>query len=348
MIEKVRCSAWAGFVSGLLDLNHTGIIDFASVLQIAKFVSFCGGLGANFAISTLGWRSNEVSMSAMRAAVLASSVAFAAAALAQDRPQDRPVPQAPASAWVELHAGRVRLVSSPAKDARGHHLAGVEIALAEGWKTYWRTPGDAGVPPVFDWTGSSNVGSIKVLYPAPKRMAEAGGEVIAYKQAVLFPIEVKPRDPARPVTLKLALEFGICREICIPATASFDLVLAPGRAGAPAPEIAAALEQVPRPQAGRRPGDPEIKRVAVDREGSVPRLIIEAAFGGGGKGADVFVEAPEGLYVPLPKRSGTGSGGIVRFETELAGGLDKDLKGKTLTLTLIGEAGASEAEWRVP
>jgi DsbC/DsbD-like thiol-disulfide interchange protein len=349
MIEKSAPSPWAGFVSGLLDLNHTRIVDFASVLQIAKFVASSGGRGANFAIRTLGRRSNEVSMSAMRAAVFVSSLAFAAAALAQDRPQDRPVQQAPASAWVELHAGRVRLVSSPAKDARGgHHLAGVEIALAEGWKTYWRTPGDAGVPPVFDWAGSSNVGSIKVLYPAPKRMAEAGGEVIAYKQAVLFPIEVKPQDPAKPVTLKLALEFGICREICIPATASFDLVLGPGRAGAPAPEIAAALEQVPRPQAGRRTGDPEIKRVAVDREGSVPRLIIEAAFGGGGKGADVFVEAPEGLYVPLPKKSGTASGGIVRFETELAGGLDKDLKGKTLTLTLIGEAGASEAEWRVP
>ena len=80
-------------------------------------------------------------------------------------------------------------------------------------------PGDAGVPPTFDWAGSANAATIKVLYPAPMRMPEAGGEAIGYKQAVLFPIEVTPQDPAKPVVLKLALEFGICREICIPATA---------------------------------------------------------------------------------------------------------------------------------
>jgi DsbC/DsbD-like thiol-disulfide interchange protein len=177
-------------------------------------------------------------------------------------------------------------------------------------------------------------------------MAEAGGEVVAYKGSVLFPVEVEPKEPRKPVALKLALEVGICREICIPATASFDLTIAPGRAGPPAPQIAAALEQVPRAQAGRRPGDPELKRIALDRSGSVPRLVIEAAFGGS-KSFDVFVEAPAGLHVPLPKKA-EASGGIVRFEAALAGGLDRDLGGKTLTLTLVSDTGASEAAWRVP
>ncbi len=117
------------------------------------------------------------------------------------------------SAWAEQHASRVRLVAGGAKAAGGPSLAGLQIVLDEGWKTYWRLPGDAGVPPTFDWAGSSNVAAITVLYPAPQRMPEAGGVAVGYKQSVLLPIEVTPQDPAKPVALKLALEFGVCREI---------------------------------------------------------------------------------------------------------------------------------------
>src|SRR5215831_19456743 len=74
-----------------------------------------------------------------------------------------PVPaqsQAPAQgpAWFELLNARARLTGgAPAVRGATSYLAGVEIALDEGWKTYWRMPGDAGVPPNFDWSGSSNV-----------------------------------------------------------------------------------------------------------------------------------------------------------------------------------------------
>ena len=284
-------------------------------------------------------------MNPLRTALVASTLTLAAVAPARNQPVQETNPAAP---WVELHASRVRLVASPAKTASGHYLAGLEIVMAEGWKTYWRMPGDAGVPPTFDWAGSANVAAIKVLYPAPTRMAEAGGEVIAYKHAVLFPIEVMPQDPIKPVALKLALEFGICREICIPATASFKLDIVPGGAGATPREIMAALERVPRPHQSRRKDDPKLERVAVNRDGPTPRLTIEAVFHGGGKGADVFVEAPEGLYVPLPKKLAGDAGGIVRFETELARDLAQDLKGKTLTLTLVSEAGATEVQWTFP
>jgi DsbC/DsbD-like thiol-disulfide interchange protein len=253
-----------------------------------------------------------------------------------------------ASAWVEQHASRVRLVAGRAKMARGPYLAGLEIILADGWKTYWRMPGDAGVPPFFDWQGSINVASVKVLYPAPIRMPEAGGESVGYKRSVLLPIEVTPQDAAKPVGLKLALEFGVCRDICIPATAALDLAIPTGPTGAPPAEIEAALERVPRPQQSRRKDDPELKRIAVDGDAASPRLTIEAAFGAG-KSADVFVEAPEGLYVPLPKPVPTGDAtGVLRFETDLGRDLAQDLKGKTLTVTLVSEIGASEARWTFP
>jgi hypothetical protein len=65
-------------------------------------------------------------------------------------------------------------------------------------------------------------------------------------------------------------------------------------------------------------------------------------------GADAFVEAPEGYYVSMPKRAAADVGGVVRFETQIARDLAQDLKGKTLTLTLVSDAGATEAQWIFP
>lgn len=253
-----------------------------------------------------------------------------------------------ATSWIELHASRARLIAGPAMTANGRYLAGLEIVMADGWKTYWRMPGDSGVPPSFDWAGSANVAATKVLYPAPMRMPEAGGVAIGYKQSVLLPIEITPQDPAKPVVLKLALEFGVCREICIPATATFDLSIPAAPQGAAAPEIAAAIERVPRPQEGRRKDDPALKGVTVSREGPSPQLVIEAQFAGDAAGADVFIEAPEGIYVPMAKRVGIGPAGVLRFESDLGRDLAQDLKGKTLTVTLVSEAGATEARWNFP
>jgi DsbC/DsbD-like thiol-disulfide interchange protein len=283
-------------------------------------------------------------MSTLRMVAAAASLGLAAVAPAGAEPaRDADA----ASSWVELHASRARLVAGQSAPAGGTRLAGLEIEMQEGWKTYWRMPGDAGVPPTFDWSGSANAAHIKVLYPAPMRIQEAGGEVIGYKRAVLFPIEVTPQDAAKPVTLKLSMELGICREICVPAVGTFELTLSPTRASARPDAVAAAVERVPRQQTQRRPQDPELKLVAVSDGASGPRLNIAAAFHGS-KGADVFVEAPDGLYVPLPHKEAQGADGVVRFGVGLPGDLARDLKGKTLTITLVSETGASEAQWTVP
>jgi DsbC/DsbD-like thiol-disulfide interchange protein len=289
---------------------------------------------------------NEEIMSTVRIA-LAAAVLGAAAALAAA--ESRAATKAEtASPWVDLRVARVRLVAAPG--VRGNAmLAGVEVTLAEGWKTYWRMPGEAGVPPTFDWEGSSNVGAVRILYPAPVRFAEPAAETIGYKHTVILPVEVTPQDAAKPVALKLAMELGVCKDICIPAQAAMSLVVPAGKAAdAPPPQMAAALERVPRPQAKRRPTDPELVRASASLAGPSPRLTFEARFPGDAKDADLFVEAPEGLFVPMPKRAGEAAGGIVRFEVDLSrGGLAKDLAGKALTLTLVSRAGASEAAWTV-
>src|SRR5947207_3472999 len=284
------------------------------------------------------------------AAVLAGAIAAQGQAVA---------PVNLASPWVELHNARVRLLAGPpaAKSAKSY-LAGVEITLGEDWKTYWRMPGDAGVPPNFDWTGSINVASVEVRYPAPSRLHEPGAETIGYKNSVLFPVEIVPKDPGQPVDLALTLEFGVCREICIPAEAKFSLTLRPtGMSGSPLPAVLAALERVPRPDASRRADDPQLKSARASLEGATPRLTIAAHYPHDSQSADLFIEAPGGLYVPLPKRlpnaaaraEADANEGLVRFEVDLArGGNARELKGKTLTLTLVCDAGATEATWTVP
>jgi DsbC/DsbD-like thiol-disulfide interchange protein len=284
----------------------------------------------------------------MRASRIAAAATLAGVCLiASPHSQSQPAMPNSVTPWVQIHSSRVRMLGSAAAPGRPY-LVGVEIEMAEGWKTYWRMPGDAGVSPAFDWQRSANVASVKVLYPAPMRMPEAGGETIGYKRSVLFPIEVTPEDPTKSVKLELGLEFGLCRDICIPAETTLALTLQPGKAVAVAPEIAAAIERVPRPQAGRRKDDPNLERAAIDRSGGAAKLAVEARYLPGAKGADLFIEAPDGLYVPLPRKLPGKAGGLVRFEVGLSRDLDQSLKGKALTLTMVADGGASEAQWTVP
>ena len=273
------------------------------------------------------------------ALILAGSVSTQA----QDRQE------ATATPWVEVHGSRVRLVGGQEKSGDSRYLVGLEIVLGDGWKTYWRMPGDSGVPPTFDWAKSRNLASAEVLYPPPSRMPEAGGVAIGYKGTVILPIRVLSKDPAEPVQLKLALEFGICREICIPALVNFELDLVPGSVRPPRQELLTALDTVPRPHHKRRARDPELKRVRVVEGTSPLRVEFEGIFQGTADTADLFIEAPDGLYVPLPVRhvSVRGAGGV-RFDAELSADLAKDLKGKTLTLTLVDDAGATERRWTFP
>lgn len=132
----------------------------------------------------------------------------------------------------------------------GAHMTALHISLAPGWKTYWRSPGDAGIPPSFDWTGSENIGAVRFHWPRPHVFDLNGMTTVGYHGELVLPIEVIPADPAHPVRLKGRVELGVCDDICIPATLDFDsLITGPG---APDPLIAAALAD--RPLSGRAAG----------------------------------------------------------------------------------------------
>jgi DsbC/DsbD-like thiol-disulfide interchange protein len=286
-------------------------------------------------------------MSSFRTAALAlagAALAMASAARSEGAAEV-------ASAWVDLNSARARLLAGPPAAQPGKsYLAGVEIALADGWKTYWRSPGDAGVPPAFEWAASTNVAAVNVRYPAPVRMHESGAEVLGYKGVVIFPLEVVPKDAGKPVGLDLVVSLGICRDICIPAEAKLSLTLPPSLLqGKPLPALVAALERVPKPASKAGANAPHVEQAKAVLDGERPHLTIDARFPPGSRGGDVFIEAPDSIYIPQPRRLSDGSGDTQRFEVDLSRGDNaRELKGKTLTLTLVSDAGATETTWTVP
>jgi DsbC/DsbD-like thiol-disulfide interchange protein len=101
-------------------------------------------------------------------------------------------------------------------------LLGFEITLLPHWKTYWRVPGDGGVPPAFDFKGA-NVKSIELLCPTPTRFRDKSGEAIGYKDNVLFLLRVAATDPSKDISGEFSAFFGVCEEVCIPAQAQGTL-----------------------------------------------------------------------------------------------------------------------------
>lgn len=103
------------------------------------------------------------------------------------------------------------------QQADGSRMTALRIDLAQGWKTYWRAPGDAGIPPSFDWSGSENLRGLRYHWPRPVVFDTNGMQTIGYRNQLVLPIEITPRDPAEPVILRGRVEIGVCNEICVPA-----------------------------------------------------------------------------------------------------------------------------------
>jgi DsbC/DsbD-like thiol-disulfide interchange protein len=248
------------------------------------------------------------------------------------------------SAWVKENHSTARLVSGTVSGGgEDQLLAGVQIRLDPGWKTYWRTPGDSGVPPSFDWSGSKNLKEARVLYPAPHRFADASGTAIGYEDEVVFPVKITPERPGEPVEIKLNVDYGLCKTLCIPSQASFSVELLPHGAGkGDDPLLSRFVDLVPKPaQAGMLPS---LGHIEARLEGPKPEVIIDANFADGAGGTDLFVEAPGGAFVPVPKPLGPAEGGKRRFVLSFASPAEvAAIKGKPLTLTLVSDAGAREA-----
>lgn len=104
----------------------------------------------------------------------------------------------------------------------GTWMAALRFTLAPGWKTYWRAPGDAGIPPHFTWSGESNIAAISVIWPVPHVFDQAGMRSIGYAGELVLPVEIWPRDDKLAPRLAGQVDIGVCQEICVPVQLDFD------------------------------------------------------------------------------------------------------------------------------
>ncbi len=246
-----------------------------------------------------------------------------------------------ASSWDGDARSAMRLVAGRPLGG-GVLRAGVEVRLAAGWKTYWRYPGDSGVPPVFDFSKSENIKSVSILWPAPHRFAYEGGASIGYKDDVMFPIHVVPENPNRPAKLRLALDYAVCEKLCVPAKGQATLELA-SKLSPHDSRLAAAETLVPK-QAGL--GEATSFGVAAVRQEPgrpYPRIVVEITASATAP-LDLFAEGPTADWaLPLPEPVPGAPPGRRWFAFDLDGappGVDPT--GARLRFTLISGENAVE------
>lgn len=131
------------------------------------------------------------------------------------------------------------------REPGGEHVAAIDIRLAPGWHTYWRVPGASGIPPQFDWSQSQNLAAVAYEWPRPIPFETFGELTIGYKEALVLPVRLTPRDAAAPVEVRLELFFGVCKDICIPAEATLTARLDPAAPPEGRERIEAALAERP-------------------------------------------------------------------------------------------------------
>jgi DsbC/DsbD-like thiol-disulfide interchange protein len=213
-------------------------------------------------------------------------------------------------------------------------LGGIAFQLQPGWKTYWRTPGDSGVPPRFDFSKSENIEAVTVLWPAPSKFDDgAGGHSLGYKNQIVLPLRIVAKNADRPVTLRTDINYAVCEKLCVPVEANAELAFA-SVASTEDSALFAALDTVPKPA---NIGDPNPLTIRdVKREGK-SSVVVDVATPDA-REVSLFVEGPTPDWaLPVPTLLEQSPPGVKRFSFELDGlppGANPE--GAALKLTLAG------------
>ena len=218
------------------------------------------------------------------------------AACAAIMPFGSPARAADASAWSNDSRSAIRLIAGASKSGTAYLRAGIEIKLQPGWKTYWRYPGDSGVPPRFDFSGSENLSRAKVLYPAPHLFTDEAGNSIGYKDSVIFPLQILRKDPNKPVMLRLKLDYAVCEKLCIPAEGRAELTLNVGGSAQDA-ALTASEAHVPKQVTAALAG------LTARRVNNAPKPLVAVDLAANaGKPVALFVEGPGPEWaLPIPQ-----------------------------------------------
>jgi DsbC/DsbD-like thiol-disulfide interchange protein len=261
----------------------------------------------------------------MRAALGFAAILFASCLAAEARAQD-------ASPWQRDGHSAVRLLAGSRSGAV--LLGGIALQLQPGWKTYWRTPGDSGVPPRFDFSKSENVDAVTVLWPAPTKFDDGGGgSSLGYHDQIVLPLRIVAKNADRPVTLRADINYAVCEKLCIPVEANAELAFT-SVASTEDSALFAALDTVPKPANVGDPNPLTIRDVKRDGKSTVLVDVVSPD----DRVVNLFVEGPTPDWgLPVPKLLESSPPGVRRFAFELDGlPPGTDPQGAALKLTLVG------------
>ncbi len=237
-----------------------------------------------------------------------------------------------ASPWVSESHSAVRLVAGSRSGAV--LLGGIAFQLQPGWKTYWRSPGDSGVPPRFDFSKSDNVEAVTILWPAPTAFADgAGGTSLGYKSHVVLPLRIVAKNADKPVTLRADISYAVCEKLCVPVEAMTELTFT-SVASTQDSALAAALDTVPVPANVGDPNPITIRDVVMRGDTEVWVDVVAPP----AQQVSLFVEGPTPDWaLPIPKRTPNAPEGVQRFTFPLEGlPPGAHAEGAALKFTLVG------------
>lgn len=246
--------------------------------------------------------------------------------------------------WTSGLGYKARLIMG-AMGNDGHYQGGFEVELEEGWKTYWRQPGENGIPPLFDVKNSSNLKDFKVLWPAPELFKDGTGKGIGYKKRVLLPFTVKPEDVDQTIDFNLSIFFGVCAEICVPADVEFSSLLSrskPESANRGLIQEAISLVPVSHDSLGKSLGL-QVKTAELSIEGTKEYVDLGLKLGKSVESLVVLVEGPKDWYFEPMKIPMSDSGDVDAYEIRvpLYRIIKDSLKGdEALRLTIIADGEA--------
>ena len=207
--------------------------------------------------------------------------------------------------WGSGQKAQVRLIAAGV-GADGKLAAGIEIVMPQNWHTYWRSPGDAGIPPQFDFAGSTNLGRPLVFFPSPKRLDNGFAVTNVYENRVVIPVSAMVTDPGKPVDLAVRVRIGVCAEICVPDDIGTRLTVPAGETDpGVAAELTGARRALPGPP---RPGVFAFSDVARDGGTDSQPVFRFTGVVPDAKDAGIFVEGPADWSPYTPEFVGEAGG----------------------------------------
>lgn len=209
------------------------------------------------------------------------------------------------------------------------YQAGLHIMLQPGWKTYWRNPGEGGIPPDIKLEGD-NLASFTIDAPLPTRIIDGSGEAIGYHDEVVFPITLTPKDATAPIAASLKSFFGVCAKICTPAKFAAALQFQPNSPpSASAKLLASWAARVPKKKAFIESLSVKDGQLVLDLQQSVD---------------DIFVEGPDRYYFRKPELNLKAGKAVIKVDGLKA---DGDLKSADLRITAAVQSRGIEQIWTI-